>query len=103
MSASTGPVLAAVGAVIGNAVVIHDKTWASQSRVVVGGAVVAVGLSVMERALPGAAKAFGWLILASVLLVRVNPDVPSPIESFAQWWGVPTQPPTAGGVLGRKH
>lgn len=93
MGASTGPVLAAVAVVVGNAVIIHDQTWASQARTVVGGAVVAGGLSLMEKPFPAASTAFAWLVLASVLLVRVNPNVPSPLESFAAWWGVPMGQP----------
>ena len=86
MAASTGPVVAAVAIVVGNAVVIHDKSWASQARPVVGGAVVAGMLALTERALPQASVAFAWLILAGVLIVRTNPDVPAPLESFADWW-----------------
>ena len=87
MSQSTGPILASAAVVIGNAVIIHDKTWASQARVAVGAAVVAGGLTLMERLLPSAATAFAWLTLAGVLLVRVEPNTPSPAESFADWWG----------------
>ena len=102
MSATTGPILAATAVVVGNAVIIHDKTWASQSRAVVGGAVVAIGLNVMEKALPGAARTFAWLVLATTLLVRVNRDVPSPLESFADWWGVPASSTTLGGITRKR-
>jgi hypothetical protein len=92
VSASTGPVLAAGATVIGNAVIVHDMSWASQARVAVGTTIVAVGLSLAERVLPRTAVAFSWLVLASVLLVRADPKIPSPLESFAQWWGVPAGP-----------
>lgn len=89
MSASTGPVLAAVAIVVGNNVILHNQPWSSQARPIVGGAVVAGFLSIAERGFPGAAVAFGWLVLGSVLLVRTDPKVPAPLESFAAWWGVP--------------
>lgn len=91
MSASTGPVVAAAAIVIGNAVVIHEQTIASQSRILVSAGVVAGGLFLAEQVAPQAAKTFAWLILVTVLLVRAQPNVPSPLESFAAWWGVPAK------------
>ena len=86
MSASTGPVLAGVGALIGTNVLINDQPWSAQGRIAVAGAVVAVGLSALERPLPQAAVAFSWLFLAGILLVRTKPNTPSPAETFAAWW-----------------
>jgi hypothetical protein len=89
MSASTGPILAAGAVVIGNAVIVQNHPWSDQADVAVGTAVVAVALAIAEHAIPNAAVMFSWLILASVLLVRVKPNVPSPLESFADWWNTP--------------
>jgi ABC-type Fe3+ transport system permease subunit len=86
VSASTGPILAAVAVTVANNVVLHNQPWSAQARPVVGGAVVAAFLSMTERALPGASVGFAWLILAGVLLVRQDPNVPAPLETFAAWW-----------------
>ena len=86
MAASTGPVLAAAGIVIFNAIIVNDQPPRSQTRVAVAGLIAAAGLALAERALPRAAVALSWLILASTLLVRVQPAVPSPIESFQTWY-----------------
>lgn len=86
MAASTGPVLAAGGLVIFNAVIVHGKTPASQTRVMVASFIAAGGLALWERAMPRTAVAVSWLILLSTILVRTTPDVPAPIESFQQWY-----------------
>jgi len=86
MSGSLGPIAAATAIVVANAVVVHDKTLTSQTRVVVGGAIAAAGLTLAERALPGTARAVAWLTLVTVLLVRTDPAVPSPAESFKDWY-----------------
>jgi hypothetical protein len=100
MSASTGPVVAAGAIVVGNAVIIHNQTIASQSRVIISTGIVAGGLFLAEQVAPQAARAFAWLILLTVLLVRAEPNVPSPAESFATWWGVPAKGATAAGSAG---
>jgi hypothetical protein len=92
VSASTGPILAAGAVVIGNALIIHDKTWASQARTAVGIGVVAGGLALVDQLDPKVGRAFAWLVLIGVLFTRVDPNTPSPLESFASWWGVPGAP-----------
>lgn len=86
MGASTGPALAAGGVVIFNNAIIHDATPASQMRVAIATGIVAIGLSLFERALPQAATAFAWLILTGVILVRIDPHTPSPAESIVRWY-----------------
>lgn len=86
MSATTGPILTAGGIVIFNAVVIQDRTFRSQTPVVVATFIAAGALSLWERAMPRTATAFAWLALLSTLIVRADPGTPSPIESFDQWY-----------------
>ncbi len=86
MAASTGPVIAAGGVVVFNAVIIQQKPLLSQQRIIIGAVIAAMGLSLWENAMPRTAVAMSWLILASTLLVRVDPATPSPIESFQQWY-----------------
>ena len=86
MSASTGPLLAAGGIVIFNAVIVQTRPLPTQTRVAVGTVIAAAGFSVFERIMPATATAAAWLVLAATLLVRVDPATPSPIESFFAWY-----------------
>ena len=87
MAGSLGPILAAGAIVYGNAVIVNGQPayGPDQSRIIVATLVSAAGLSLMERAMPATATALAWLALASVLLVRVDPKTPSPLESFASY------------------
>lgn len=85
MSATTGPIAAAVLVVAGNAVIVQDKPPTSQTRVIVGGIVAGAGLALWEKAMPQTAVAFSWLVLLTVLLVRVDPTTPAPLESIRNW------------------
>lgn len=86
MSASTGPIVAAGAITVFNAVIVNERPLPTQARVIVGTAIAAGGLFLLETAVPRAAVAVSWLALAAVLLVRVDPATPSPAESFAAWW-----------------
>lgn len=86
MSASTGPVLAAGGIVIFNAVIINNRSPKSQTGVAVAALIAAAGLNLWERAMPRTATAVSWLVLVATLLVRVEPNTPSPVESFGRWY-----------------
>lgn len=86
MAQSTGPVLAAVGIVIGNNVLTQHVNLADEQRIVVGGIITAIGLSALERIAPGAAVTLAWLIVVGVTVVRINPNQPSPLESLLAWY-----------------
>lgn len=87
MSASTGPVVAAGLITVFNRTIVQGHAMDNNLiPVVIGTTIAAGGLSIMENFLPGTAVAFSWLILAAVLLVRVDPTIPSPAESFATWY-----------------
>ena len=85
MAASTGPILA--GAIVaGNAIIVQGREPLSQTRVIVGALIAAAGLALAERAFPRTAVALSWVSLLTVLLVRVDPVTPSPVESFDTWY-----------------
>lgn len=86
MSGSTGPILAAGALVAGNAIIVQNKPPNSQTKVLVGSLIAVAGLSIWEKAMPRTAVAFSWLVLASTMLVRVDPATPAPLESFQQWY-----------------
>ena len=70
----------------GNAIVVQNKDPRSQTRILVATLIAAAGLAVAEAGFPRVAVAFAWLTLAGVLLVRVDPATPAPVESFEQWY-----------------
>jgi len=87
MGESTGPILAAGGVVAFNAIIVNGQPPIAQTRTMVGTLIAAAGLSLLEKPFPRVAVALAWLTLASVLLVRVDRNTPSPIETFTKWYG----------------
>lgn len=85
MAQSTGPVVALALITYGNAVVLNNRPWDEQLRVFPAAALVAGALYLVEQASPKAARAAAWLAFAAVMLTRVNPSVPSPVESLSAW------------------
>lgn len=86
MAESTGPVLAMAGVTLFNSVIVHRQSIDHQANILVAGAVVAGGLALLERLSPDLAVGLAWLGLVTVLLVRVQPNVPAPLESIAAWY-----------------
>lgn len=86
MARSTGPILAVGGITLFNSVIVHDKTMAENTRVIVGTGIAAASLALLEKLSPELAVGLAWLALVSILFVRVNPAVPSPVESFTKWY-----------------
>ena len=84
MARSTGPILAAGTITVANRVVLHGQPvdW----RVVSATGVTAVAMALLEKGLPQLAVGLSWIALATILLTRVDPNVPSPAESFTDWW-----------------
>ena len=84
MAASTGPVLALGAITVANESIIHDQplSW----RAVIGTGLLAGALALVEKASQPLAVGLAYIALATVLLTRVNPAVPSPTESFLSWW-----------------
>lgn len=86
MARSTGPALAIGAVTLFNDVIIHQRTLQEDTRVVVGTALAAIGFAVLEKVQPELAVGLAWTALAAVCLTRINPSVPSPVESFLGWY-----------------
>lgn len=85
MGATTGPILALGAVTVGNRVLLNDKPFDWHIPIAV--AIAAGAFSVLEKGSPKVATALAWTAFATVLLSRVDPKVPSPVESLATWWG----------------
>ena len=85
MAASTGPVLAMGAITMLNENVFHGQPvdW----KVPIATGLLAGVMALIEKASPALATGLVWIGMATILLTRVNPDVPSPTESFVSWWG----------------
>jgi hypothetical protein len=86
MAQSTGPILAIGAITLVNASILHGQPVNWRIPVATAGAAMLFALG--EQVTP-VAPLFGglaWLALATVLLVRVDPKVPSPSESLLSWW-----------------
>lgn len=85
MARTTGPILALGAITVGNSVIIHEKEMEWWQPVTVG--LTAILFAGAEKVVPTLAIGLAWLALATVVLVRVNPSTPSPVESLAKWLG----------------
>lgn len=84
MSGSTGPILAAGAITLVNQVIVHHQPmdW----RIPIATGLSAGAFALMEAGWRAGAVGVAWLALVTVLFVRTRPDVPSPIESIADFW-----------------
>jgi hypothetical protein len=84
---STGPILAIGAITVTNQSIIHSKplNW----KVIVATGIAAGMFSLAEKATGQFAVGLSWLALVSVLFARLDPSIPAPAESFAQWWKAP--------------
>lgn len=87
MSQTTGVVLALGAITMANQSVFQDKPvdW----RIPIATGLAAIGFSFAERAFPQGANVLAWTALATVLVTRVKPNEPSPVESAVAWWKSP--------------
>lgn len=84
MSATTGPILAIGAITVTNSVIFNDREMDWRP-------VVATGLAVAmfagaEKVWADGAKMLAYTALVAVCLSRIQPDVPSPVESALKWW-----------------
>lgn len=86
MARSTGPILATGGITLFNNVVVHNQSAQDNAHVVVGTLIAAGGLALLEHLSEPLAVGIAWIAFVSVLFVRINPNVPSPAESFVAWY-----------------
>lgn len=87
MAQTTGPVLAIGGITIANQSILHSKSvdW----RIPAATGLACLMFSAAERAWPEGARMLAWTALAAVCLTRLDPDIPSPVESAWSWWTKP--------------
>jgi hypothetical protein len=86
MAQSTGPVLAMGAITLGNAVLLNGQPIQTQLRIPVGVGITAAALALVERVWPAGAVGLAWLALTAVLLVRVDPTQPAPLENLETWY-----------------
>jgi hypothetical protein len=94
VSGTTGPILAVGAITVTNRTVFNGKEmdW----RPVVATGLAAVAFMGAERLWPQGARMLAWTALAAVCLTRLEPDVPSPVESALAWWEQPARPRPSG-------
>jgi hypothetical protein len=84
VAATTGPVLAIGAITFANRSLFHDQPVDWKIPVATG---LAAGMfALAEKAWPDGARMLAWTALVSVLFARLDPAVPSPVESALSWW-----------------
>lgn len=85
MSQTTGPVLALGAVTVVNRTVFNGEPmdW----RIPLATGLTAVGANLLEKAFPKGAEILAWTAFLTVLVTRLEPGVPSPVESAVKWWG----------------
>lgn len=81
---STGPVLAMGAITVANNVVFNNKPF--DWRVPVATGIAAGAFALVEKAWPEGAVALAWMALVTIIVTRVDPKIPSPVESLNNWW-----------------
>lgn len=84
MARSTGPVLALGAITIANRTIVHGQPM--EWRIPIATGFAAGALALMERGWEDGAVGLAWLALVTVLFVRLQPGVPSPVESVLAFW-----------------
>lgn len=84
MAKSTGIIIAVGGVTMFNQVILtkQDVDW----RVPVGTAFAAVSFSLLEKANEKLTVGVAWVALLTVLLVRIDPKQPAPVETLLKIW-----------------
>jgi hypothetical protein len=81
---STGPLLALGGITIVNRSILHDEPFDLKVPIATG--LLAAGFALVEKAVEPLAVGLAWLALVTVLLTRIEPNVPSPVESLETYF-----------------
>lgn len=83
MAKTTGPVLAIGGITLANQTLLNNKPFDWKIAIATG---VSAGLfALLERGWEQGAVALAWLALVTILLVRLDPKTPAPLESLNKW------------------
>ncbi|MER6059478.1 hypothetical protein [Streptomyces albidoflavus] len=92
MSSQTiGPVIAIGAITMANQSVFNEQDidW----RIPVATGLAAIAFAGAERLWAPGARMLAWSALVTICLTRVNPGVPSPVQSALLWW---ERPPRVG-------
>lgn len=83
MAKSTGPILAVGAITFANSVIVHGKPVDVRVPVATG---IAAGIfALAEKGWEKGVVALSYLALVTIIFARVQPGVPSPVESFTAW------------------
>lgn len=84
MARSTLPIIAVGGVTMFNQTILHGQEidW----RVPVATAFAAGALAFIEKPAPTLAVGVAWIALVTVLLARVDPKTPAPVETLLKVW-----------------
>lgn len=84
MARTTGPILVIGGITLANQSIVHGQpvNW----RVPVAAGLAAGLAALLEKVWADGAVGLTYIALVTVLFARTDPKVPSPVESFEQWW-----------------
>lgn len=85
MASSTGPLIAVGVITVANKNVFHNEPWDWRvpTATALAAAVFAIAESIIGPSIP---RGIAMVALVAVTLGRVDPNVPSPVESALSWW-----------------
>lgn len=86
MARSTAPMLAVGAIAAANNVILNDEPKNTLIKIGVGTGVAVGMLTLVGKASEDLAVGIAYIALAAILFVRLDPSVPSPVESFNNWW-----------------
>jgi hypothetical protein len=87
MARSTGPILAVGGITILNRSLLAEKQQPVDFRVLVGTAVAAAGLALLERLSEGLAVGIAYIALVAILFVEVDSTAGAPANNVLRILG----------------
>jgi hypothetical protein len=88
MARSTGPILAVGGITIANRSLLAKEQQPIDFRVIVGTAVAAAGLALLERVSEGLAVGIAYIALVAVLFTDLDKKSGAPAENLLRVLGV---------------
>lgn len=84
MSKTTGPILVVGGITLANKTLFNNEPmdW----RIPIATGLTAGAFALLENVWEKGAVALAWLALTTVLLVRLDPKTPAPVENLNKWF-----------------
>jgi hypothetical protein len=83
MAETTGPILAVGGITLANRSLLNEKPF--DWRIAIATGIAAGFFALLERGWRDGAVGLAWLSLLTILLVRIDPKTPAPVESLNKW------------------